>query len=124
MRSGALDEAISVCTRALELSPGSPLRYGSMNQLAAAHNALGRYEEAVGFAKRAIALEPGFVTAHLALAIAYAQLGRIEEARQEVAIVVRLQPDATIATSMADRMRFPEQGARWAEGLRKAGMPE
>ncbi|MEO7221611.1 MAG: tetratricopeptide repeat protein, partial [Devosia sp.] len=124
MRSGDLDEAISICARALELSPGSPLRYGFMNQLASAHNALGRYEEAVDFAKRAVELEPDYVPCHLALATAYAQLGRIEEARREVAIAVRLQPDVTIATSMANRMRFPEHGARWAEGLRKAGLPE
>ena len=124
LRAGELDEAISFGTRALELSPGAPLRYGIMTHIAAAYNAVGRHEEAINFAKRAVELEPDYVTSHLALAIGYALLGRIEAARQEVAAAVRIRPDVTIAAVMVDRMRYPERVARWIEGLRKAGMPE
>ena len=123
IRAGDLDKTIALGTRALELSPGSPMRYVFMTQIAAAHNAIGRYEAAVDFAKRAVELEPDYVPCHLALAIGYAQLGRLEEARQEVAAAVQLRPDVTIATAMVDRMRFPERVANWVEGLRKAGMP-
>jgi hypothetical protein len=64
------------------------------------------------------------VNSYLAPAIVYAHLGRIEEAREEVATARRLRPDVTIAAVMAQRMQYPERVARWVEGLRKAGMPE
>jgi adenylate cyclase len=124
LRGGDFEEAISISTRALELSPGSPMRCVFMVQIAAARNAVGRYEEAVDVAERALGLNPDHMPCHLALAIGYAQLGRIEEARREVATALRLRPDATIATSMAYRVRYPESVTRWVEGLRKAGMPE
>lgn len=124
LRAGDLEKTIAVATRALELSPGSPQRHAFMTEIAAAHNAIGRHKEALEFAMRAVALEPDNVPCHLALAIGYAQLGRIEEARKEVATIIRLRPDATIATAMVHRMRYPERVANWVEGLRKAGMPE
>jgi len=125
LHAGDLDQVIADGTRALQLSPGSPQRYVFMLWIADAHSAAGRYEEAVSFAKRSIEVEPGCVHSHLALASGYAQLGRIEEARQEVAAAVRIRPDVTIAAvNDLDRMRFPERVDRWVEGLRKAGMPE
>lgn len=124
LRAAEFDEAIAISSRAMELSPGSPMTPVFMVQIAAAHNAEGRHEAAIDFARRAAALDPHHVPAHLALAVGYAELGRIEEARTEVAAAIRLRPDVTIATSMAYRVRYPERVARWVDGLRKAGMPE
>jgi adenylate cyclase len=125
LHAGDLDQVIANGNRALQLSPGSPQRYVFMLQIALAHNAVGRHEEAVAFAKRAIELEPDCVASHLELAFGYAQLGRVEAARQEVAAAVRIRPDVTIATEYdLDRKRFPERVVRWVEGLRKAGLPE
>ena len=124
LRACDFEEAISISTRALELSPGSPMSCVFMIQIAAAHNAVGRHEEAVDIAERALEFDPDHMSGHLALAVGYAQLGRIEEARQEVATALRLRPEVTIAASMAYRVRYPERVARWVEGLRKAGMPE
>ena len=120
LHAGDLDQVIADGTRALQLSPGSPQRYVFMLWIAMAHSAAGRYEEAVGFARRAVELEPDCVHSHLALAIGYAQLGRIEEARGEVAAAQRIRPDVTVAAVNADRMQqLPE-----LEGLRRAGLPE
>jgi adenylate cyclase len=124
LRAGDIEEARLTATRALELSPASPERHTFMTTIAAANNALGRHEEALNFAKRAFALEADNVPTRFALAISYAHLGQIEEARRQVAEVLRLRPDATIATVMVYRMQFPERVAKWVEGLRKAGMPD
>jgi TolB-like protein/tetratricopeptide (TPR) repeat protein len=125
LHAGDLDQVIANATRALQLSPGSPQRYVFMHQIAAAHVDAGRDDEAVAFAKRAVELEPDCVASHLELAFGYAQLGEIDAARQEVAAAVRIRPDLTIAeVNDIDQERFPERAARWAEGLRKAGLPD
>lgn len=124
LRAADFDEAIAICTRALQLSPGSSMRGVFMSQIAAAHNAVGRYEDAIAVAERALEITPDHAPCHLALAIGYAQSGRIAEAREEVATALRLRPDLTVASSMAGRVRYPERVANWVEGLRKAGMPE
>jgi TolB-like protein len=122
--AGDLDDVIVCGTRALQLSPGAPLRYAYVTHIAAAHNAAGRHEEALAFAKRAVELEPNYLYGHVHLAVSYAQLGRIEEARQEVAEAVRIRPDVNMAIAMTDKMRTPERTAIWVDGLRKAGLPE
>jgi TolB-like protein len=122
--AGDLDDVITCGTRALQLSPGAPLRYAYVTHIAAAHNAAGRYEEALDFARRAVELEPDYLYGHIHLAVSYAQLGRIEEARREVAEAIRIRPDVNMAITMRDRIRPPERTAIWVEGLRKAGLPE
>lgn len=122
--AGDLAQVIACGTRALQLSPGSPLRYAAVTHIAAAYNALGRYEEALDFARRAVELEPDYLYGHIHLAVSYAQLGRMEEARREVAEAVRIRPDVDMAITMRDRIHPPERTALWVEGLRKAGLPE
>lgn len=122
--AGDLDEVITCGTRALQLSPGAPLRYAYLTHMAAAHNAAGRYQEALDLAERVVELEPNYLYGHIHLAISYAQLGRIDEARREVAEAIRIRPDVNMAITMRDRIRPPERTAIWVEGLRKAGLPE
>jgi TolB-like protein/Tfp pilus assembly protein PilF len=122
--AGDLGKVISLGTRILQLSPGAPLSYAVMTHIAAAHNAVGRHEEALDFARRVVELEPNYMYGRIHLAIAYAQLGRVDEARHEVAEALRIRPDANMAVTMTDRIRPPERTAIWVEGLRKAGMPE
>lgn len=121
---GDLDRLIVLGNRALQLSPGSPIRYAIMATMAAARNAVGRYEEALDLSLRVVELEPNYMYGHVHVAVACAQLGRIEEARSAVAEVLRIRPQANMAVTMADRIRPPERTAIWAEGLRKAGLPE
>ena len=61
---------------------------------------------------------------HLFLALSNAHLGRIEEAREEMRVVLALRPDFTIAGFGDDRMRSPERRKLWIDGMRLAGMPE
>ncbi len=122
--AGDLDKVISLGTRTLQLSPGAPLRYAVMTHIAAAHNAVGRHEDALAYALRIVELEPNYMYGHVHLAIAYARLGRIQEARREVAEVLRIRPDADMSLTMTDRIRPPERTALWIEGLRLAGLPD
>jgi Tfp pilus assembly protein PilF len=64
--------------------------------------------------------------AHLWLAATYARLGRMEEARAEVAEVLRIHPDYSIAATTRRIMGFKsaEDAEHFFDGLRKAGLPE
>ncbi len=86
---------------------------------------LGQYEEAAQRLEEAVQRNPGFHQTHVMLAATYGQLGRIEEAEWEADEVLSLQPGFTISTHLqTQNFRDPALAARYAEGLRKAGLPE
>jgi adenylate cyclase len=59
------------------------------------------------------------------LAIAYAHLGRIEEAKASAAEVLRLKPDFTAKWIIAmEPYKNPADLEHLLDGLRKAGLPE
>ena len=62
------------------------------------------------------------------LAAALANLGRIEEARSEVAAGLAFDPQFTIANfrsfAWSDNPVYLAQGARLVEDMRRAGVPE
>jgi adenylate cyclase len=93
--------------------------------LATAHLAAGRYEQAIEWAERALAAQPGYRPAFLVKVVASAQLGRIDEARDWLSRVLELEPGLTIARFKASVPFFPPESlARYVEALRKAGLPE
>jgi hypothetical protein len=55
-----------------------------------------RYEEVLAPAKRALSISPGNLGAHLILAVSYSALGREEEARAEVAEVLRINANFSL----------------------------
>jgi TolB-like protein len=121
---GDLDQVIACSMRALQLSPGAPDAYACISHIAEAHFSAGRFEQALEWAKRSIDLEKGFAFNRLFLAMSYAQLGRIDEAREEMRVVLALRPDFTIAGWSGDPMRPSERRKLWIDGMRCAGMPE
>ena len=123
MHAGTLDEVIASATRALQLSPGAPNNYAVLSHIVAAHNCNGDYESAAQAGERCVRLAPNYVFGHLHLAVSYAHLGRIEEARREVELARKLRPDMTLATLTNARMKFPERRTMFMEGLRTAGLP-
>lgn len=123
--AGEVDDIIATSTRALELSPGAPDDHSIYGHLSSAHYAAGRYDEAAVFAEHCVALAPSYVYGHLHLAVAYAQLGRFEEAHREIAAARALRPDITVKFKAGEAVqRFPDRKAKWLEGLRKAGLFE
>jgi Flp pilus assembly protein TadD len=91
--------------------------------LGIAYNVARRCEEALAPLKRALALEPNYAPAHINLAICYAELGRLEEARAEAAEIRRLVPNFS-AEVLRRRIPFkdPADIERFVDGLRQAGL--
>jgi adenylate cyclase len=86
---------------------------------------LNRQEEAIAELKTCIRRAPIFRVCREVAAVAYAELGRLDEARVEATEAHRLDPDFTL-TSAPDVLPFknPQDLRRFLEGLRKAGLPE
>ena len=83
---------------------------------------LGRFDEAVSAAKKAVSQNPLFPFAYRCLASALAHLGREAEAREAVAGLLELEPDFRISERVA---RGDAVGLQlYIDGLRKAGLPE
>ena len=105
--------------RAMRLNPHHPEWYWSM--LAIGLYAARRYEEALEAYRRIAVWKKPW---HLArLAACYAQLGRLEEARVQVAEVLRLDPDFRLS-NVKLFYRNPADAEISFEGMRKAGLPD
>ncbi len=92
--SDMAEEAVPVLQKAIRLNPYPPSQY--FHNLAFAYHQLGKYEEAVAEAKKAIRVSPEDIAAHRALASSYSLLGREEEARAAAAEIVRIDPDFSV----------------------------
>jgi adenylate cyclase len=118
-------EAIDNLERAIRLSPHHPLTFLFFDSMAWAHFYAGRYEEAVKWAERSLRQYPDDELAYRTLAASYAQLGRLDEARQALEIGTRIDPDLSLAKVRAQNpTTHPDFLERWLDGLRKAGLKE
>jgi adenylate cyclase len=112
--------------RGMRLSPLDPLSYYFSGGLALAAFAGGRYEETIEWADRSLREEGTFLVALRVKLAACGLLERSEEARQALTRLLEVHPGLTVASLRAYLLRFlqPEVVAPYAEGLRKAGLPE
>jgi adenylate cyclase len=120
--SGKAEEAIRSFERAIRLSPLDPLLFSTFTGISLALVSLGRFDEAVAAAKKALRKNQNFSSTYRCLAAALAHLGREEEARDAAARLLKLDPNFRISEWMA-------RGGNWRaqvyiDGLRKAGLPE
>ena len=85
----------------------------------------GNYEEALSWAEKVVRDKPNYQLALRIFAAANALTGRQEEAQQTVKLLRQLDPELRIS-NLKDRypLRRAEDLARWADGLRIAGVPE
>ena len=127
---GRAEETEAHVGEALRLSPRDTLACIWMAYAGIAKNHLGSYEQAVAWCRRAIEANRNFPPAYFWLAVALAQLGRLDEARAAVKAGLALNPAFTIAraraarTAMSDNPAYLAQLEPILEGLRKAGVPE
>jgi adenylate cyclase len=86
---------------------------------------LNRHEEAIAELKTCSLVLPAYRVCHEVAAVAYAEMGRLDEARAEAMEAHRLDPDFTLA-SAPEVLPFknPQDLQRFLDGLRKAGLPE
>jgi adenylate cyclase len=118
--AGQPEEAIGLTEKAMRLNPQYPVWY--LLALGFAYRVAGRYEEAITPLKKALTLSPNFQPAHVNLAACYAELGREDEARAEVAEILRLIPNWSLEVVKQLPYKDPAVSERYLAALRKAGL--
>jgi adenylate cyclase len=122
---GNPEEALQSFEKALKLSPLDPFSFNGFIGMGFANFAAGRPEEAIKWAKRALGEKVGMTWAYRDLAVYYAHLGDLDQARESLAKFIVNRPQLTLA-EVDNAMKFMEDGTRrrYIEGLRLAGLPE
>jgi adenylate cyclase len=120
-RSGKPAESISFAEKAARLDPRNRDFYEF--DIGLAYLVMGRYEEAIPFFKTHLVHYPNNMSAHYWLVIAYSELRRKNEARNEAAEVLRISPHFSVEV---DKERSPLRDqtlvARFGDDMRKAGL--
>jgi adenylate cyclase len=120
--AGLQEEAIRSFERAIRVNPVDARSYMTFAGMGLAFIELGRFEEAIVIAKKALRQNPSFSVAYRCLASAFAHLGRDIEAREAAARLLEADPAFTIAAWIG---RGGQSKTKLIlEGLRKAGLPE
>jgi adenylate cyclase len=121
--AGRPEESISLYEKAMRLSPVSDSWY--VAGLGWSYFGMGHYEEAISALKRYLNHDPENKMVRASLAAAYIMLGREEEARNEAAEVLRLDPKFSVeAYRKRSQYKNPEDVKRFYDALLKAGLPE
>lgn len=111
--------------RALKLSPLDPLRYFYDSLAGTAAASAGAYDRAIELCRRSLKSNRTHTSTYRALAIALARSQRLQEARQTVQELLKLEPGFNLR-GFAERSptsKFPH-GREVLEALRQAGVPE
>jgi tetratricopeptide (TPR) repeat protein len=123
-------EALADFAHAVRISPHEPYVGTTYWGMAFAHLMLGRDEDAVALAVRAIAENPGIPNVRLQLASTLALVGRMEEARIALAEYRRSNPEMTVehfrrrSREISGHPLWLATRDREAEALRGIGMPD
>ena len=125
---GRCEETEADIRAALRLSPQDTLAYLWLAVVGHTKVHLGSHEEAVAWFMRSMEINQNYPLAHFYLAVALANLGRLEEANSEVQVGLALDPTFTIARfrsgASSDNEIYLAQRERIYDGMRKAGTPE
>jgi adenylate cyclase len=121
-RAGQPEEAIRSFERAIRQGPFEPWQFLSFTGMGIAFIGVGRFDEAVAAAKKALQKSQTFGTAYHCLAAALAHLGRDAEARKTATQILEIEPDFRISEYVARTGHW--QARMFIDGLRKAGLPE
>jgi class 3 adenylate cyclase/TolB-like protein/Tfp pilus assembly protein PilF len=118
-------EALEETLHAAQLSPLDPWRYYYDSLCATAALAARDYERAIALAQRSLKSNRMHASTLRVIAIASAELGRMDEARAAVAELLALEPTLSVARY---RARSPagqyDTGRAWSLALQRAGLPE
>jgi adenylate cyclase len=121
---GDSDRAIEHLEAARRINPVDPRGFATMMSLGAAHFWAKRFEETVSWTRRVLVQHPNHSIAKRYLAASLAHLGRIEEARDVIADLLRSQPQSSLSRSRKSTFRYGWMMELYIDGLRKAGLPE
>jgi TolB-like protein len=122
---GEPDLALDHVAHAMRLSPLDPSMFSMHGAMAYAHFLAGRYDMASSCAEKATRDYPTFPLAMCISAASNALAGRLEPAQKAMARALERSPDLRASNLInLTPFRRAEDFATFAEGLRKAGLPE
>ena len=117
--------AIELFKQALRLSPRDLLRGFCELGLANAYRDLGHPEEALVWAQRAMLSLPRLAGGYRVAAAALVDLGRIDEAKELIAQLLKILPQSCIDAAFLRRQnRNPGTVESWIAALRLVGLPD
>jgi adenylate cyclase len=117
-------KAIGNFERALRLSPIDPMNFNNYVGIGSAHQIAEEYDRAAAFYRRALAERPNASWIYRNLAASLSGAGRVEEAKQAFADLMRSYPDLTVSKFKRAMVFSPAALNRMAENLRKLGLPD
>ncbi|MCH8250594.1 MAG: hypothetical protein IH913_13425 [Proteobacteria bacterium] len=116
-------EGIENLKRAMRLSPIVTAPRSTI--LGTAYRNAGQLELAVATLENTVIRFPEFISGRVALASCYVLIGKKKKAKQEAREILRRDPAYTIARYTTPNLyRNKETMEKWAESLRKAGIPD
>jgi len=127
-RSGHFEEAVQMCEKAIRLQPHTPSFY--FGHMMNAYYWTERYEESLSMAEKLIErgrkAKSSLYTSwgYWGSARAHIMLGQEEKAREDVAALLIIRPNAGLYADRKNTLYKPEIIEREHEVMRKAGMPE
>lgn len=120
---GRTGESVAAFKKAIRLNPHAPSNY--LMNFGVTYWMMGQHEKAIALCKRALERNPDQLWAHIALAAAYSELGRAEEASASVKEALRIKPKFNL--EWFEKMLPWKNKAdvdRIVDALRKAGIPD
>ena len=119
--SGMPNRALSILEQAIRLDPRSELRYWEIKMQAFV--LLDDFEKSIELAKKIIAKQKEHLVAYIFLAIVYAELDRLDEARKAVAMIKAINPAYTLEVA-GRTVPYKDQSIleRQGKALEKAGL--
>jgi adenylate cyclase len=116
-------EGIENIKRAMRLSPIVTAPRSTI--LGTAYRNAGQLELAAATLENTVKRFPAFMSGRVALTSCYVLMGKEQEAKQEAREILRRDPAYTIARYTTPNLyRNKETMEKWAESLRKAGIPD
>ena len=122
---GEPETAIDLFAQAMRLSPLDPELYRMQAGMAMAHLFAGRFDVASSWAEKSFWNLPSFLMVLGIVAASHALAGRPDEAQRAMRNLRQLDPTLRIS-NLRDWLPIqrPEDLAMFADGLRRAGLPE
>jgi adenylate cyclase len=117
-------KAIDNFGRALRLSPIDPMNFNNYVGLGSAHEVAQEYDKAAAFYRRALEERPNAGWIYRNLASSLSGAGRVDEAKQAFAEMMRNYPYLTVAKFKQAMVFSTIPLNRMVENLRKLGLPD
>jgi TolB-like protein len=122
--AGQFDHALHHFERALSLSPLDPFAFNIYVGMGICHAELGNHEKGIQFVEMGIRARPGMSWAYRGLAYVAVAAGKLQKARDAMAVFLAAHPSMTVAKMQEAMPKAILSKAKYWEAMRQAGLPE